>query len=95
MDKTKEMLKKIDEIEIRLNRVEDWMDWLILAKQRFEKGDRVKFSGKAHRKGLVTGKRSKAKTGRVVEVSEHFSIKVLLKGYKQPISFHHSLFDFA
>lgn len=84
----------LDDINARLDNVEDLMAWLIRAGSRFKKGQRVKFSPAAYRKGVASRRKGGASKGKVVDVDEDgFSVKVLLDGYAKPRSFHHGFFD--
>src|SRR4051794_7666246 len=87
------VLKLIDDIDKRLDAIEDSIWWLIKADQRFHVGQRVKFSARAYAKGIASRTKGKVTRGRVVHVGDLFSIDVLLDGYKQPKSFHHSFFE--
>jgi hypothetical protein len=82
----------IREIQKRLDNIEDLLAFKILASDRFRKGQRVKFSPAAFRKG-VARRRSVPIKGRVVAVSNSFTLTVLLDGYKKPTRYHHAFFD--
>lgn len=81
----------LDDIIKRLDSIEDLLGWKMLAADRFDVGEKVTFSPKAFRKRIAS--RRKSTTGKVTKVSTHYSIEVLLDGYKRPSSFHHSFFD--
>jgi hypothetical protein len=82
----------LDNIKERLDSLEETIAWTIKANARFKKGQRVKFSKYAKRKHIDTGK-AKGKKGTITEISDSFSVKVLLDGYKQPHQYHHSFFE--
>lgn len=88
----KELLANLLEISERLAAIEYTLNWTILAKQRFLVGDKVKFSPQARRDGINERTKGGVQTGQVVAVDDGFSIKVLLKGYKRPTSYHHMFF---
>jgi hypothetical protein len=91
--KTEETVESIlDDIEKRLDALEDVMSFTVRSNQRFKKGQRVQFSAKADRAG-VSRTRGRVRMGRVVEVGDGFTMKVLLDGYKKPHSYHHAFFD--
>jgi hypothetical protein len=79
----------LSEIEQRLDHLEEMTYWLVTADLRFMKGDRVRWSARAEKAGVNY---RRPKTGRVVEASNRFSMKVLLDGRKHPISAHHMFF---
>lgn len=81
------------DINQRLDNIEDLMAWTIRAEQRFRKGQRVKFSAAAIRKGVARTRHGKYPRGRIVEQPEGFIIKVQLDGYKHPSEFHHTFFE--
>lgn len=80
------------DIEKRLDAIEDTMSFMVHSDQRFKKGQRVQFSAKAERAG-ITNTKGKVRKGRVVEVGNNFTMRVLMDGYKQPHSYHHAFFD--
>lgn len=81
----------IDEINARLDSLEDMISFTIRADSRFRVGQRVRLNEKAKQRH-IRGKRGVA-TGRVVRLSDSFTMDVLLDGYKQPRGYHHSFFD--
>jgi len=81
----------IDEINRKLEMIEDYMAFTILAERRFKVGQRVEFSRSAKRNGV-----SKAKGGvtkGTVKKVDGFIITVHLDGYKKPSGFHHAYFN--
>lgn len=82
----------IDQIEQRLEVVEEYVAWSIRADQRFKKGQRVEFSRKAIENRIGPGKKGVTR-GVVTGVSDNWSVTVLLDGYKSASSFHHSFFN--
>jgi predicted DNA-binding protein len=82
----------IKDINNRLNNIEELMMWRISAAERFKKGQRVKFSAIAARRGLNKNRKRGVQKGRVVGLDSLF-IDVLLDGYKKARSFHHMFFD--
>lgn len=87
----KKLLRELDRIEKRLDGIEDVMSFMVKASQRFKKDDRVEFNAKADKR--LFSERRKARTGTVISAGDDWMVKVLLDGYKRPMSFHHSLFD--
>ncbi len=67
------------------------MAWIIESEMRgFVVGQRVEFSRRGRESGIVRRKRSQRGT---IKAVKSFGITVLLDGYKQPKSFHHSFFN--
>lgn len=85
----------ITDIEKRLDAIEDVMSFMVRSNVRFKKGQRVQFSAKADRAGISRRVKGRVRKGRVVEVGDGFTMKVLLDGYKNPRSYHHAFFDKA
>lgn len=91
--KDRTVMEVIDDINERLDRIEELASFSIRSNQRFKKGQRVKFSAKAYRANIANGRKGGVTTGRVVRVGDGFSMDVLLDGYKKPTGYHHSFFD--
>jgi hypothetical protein len=94
MSKRKELTaaQLIDQINKRLDNIEELFAWLVRAEQRFRIGSRVEFSPYADRRGISRGRKGGVRTGRVVSMDE-FSVGVMLDGYTRPHSFHHTFFQ--
>src|SRR5712691_736548 len=88
-----ETRKLLDDIDGRLSRMEDNLTWLVRAEQRFKVGQRVRFSPRAHRKGLGVRTKGGVQKGVIKAIEGPFSIRMLLDGYKHPSGYHHMLFD--
>lgn len=82
----------VSRIEKRLDSLDDLMSFTVRSNQRFKKGQRVQFSPKADRAG-ITRTKGGVRKGRVVEVGNNFTMKVLMDGYANPHSYHHAFFD--
>jgi hypothetical protein len=80
-------------IEERLDNIEELTAWLIRGNQRFKKGQRVKFSTYADRKGISLRRKGGVQRGTVVEAGDTPFVKILLDGYAKPRSFHHMFFE--
>lgn len=87
------VLKLCEKITKKLNNLEDLMAFSIRANQRFVKGQRVQFSDAADRSGITHRIKGGVRKGRVVKVSEGFTVTVLLDGYKKPTDYNHSFFE--
>ena len=85
--KTAELIAEIKE---RLTTIEEYMAWMIRADQRFRVGQRVEFSRKAQRNGIVP--RTLARKGTVKRI-DLLSVWVLIDGRKQPGCWHHAFFN--
>lgn len=83
----------VRDIVASMDRIAEMQMWLIRADQRFKKGQRVRFSDRAIRRGLAERRKGKVRTGTVTAVGDLFSMDVLLDGYKTAHSFHHMFFD--
>lgn len=82
----------IDGINKSLDNIEFMVGFTIRPRQRFRAGQRVEFSPMAIRKGISRGRKGGVVTGKVVSVSDGFTIDVLLDGYKRPHGYHHMFF---
>lgn len=80
----------IADINKRLDGIEDLSMWLVRAPDRFKVGQRVRFNALAIRRKIPSRKPG---TGTVEKVSDTFSIRVLLDGYKHTKGFHHGFFE--
>lgn len=89
----KQLVRELGKIEKRLDGIEDVMSFMVKASQRFKKGDRVEFNAKADKRLISERRKNSVRTGTVLDVGDGWSVKVLLDGYKNPFSFHHSFFD--
>lgn len=88
---TRSVESLIDDINKRLDSLEESTLWLMKANLRFKKRQRVKLSGLALRRNfsLMKGVRK----GTVVEVGDSFSITVLPDGYKKPHTYWHGFWE--
>lgn len=86
-------LEVIDEINARLDRIEDMLMTTMPAEDRgFRVGQRVGFSALARRTDLKP--KMLAKLGKVTSVDAYW-IMVLLDGRKTATRYHHKFFDIA
>jgi hypothetical protein len=90
-NQTIDVLAELDAIKDRVDELNNLAVWAILANMRFAMGDRVTFSPRAIREGM--NKRRKSQYGTVLEVTDHFSIKVQMDGVKRPSTWHHAFFQ--
>lgn len=91
MDKEKQILALIEQINKRLDNMEELTMWSVRANQRFKKGQRVRLSSLAVRRGLkLKGGGTK---GTVVNVSNVSSVDVLPDGYKRPHGYFHGFWE--
>lgn len=88
----KQTEKIVAEIRQKLTNIEGYMVWLITAGQRFHKGQRVEFSKRAVRNGLVPSTRTNVRST-IKSVGPGFSILVKPDDRKQPRSYHHAFFN--
>lgn len=94
MDKdkqNKQTLAVTDQINKRLDSIEELTLWLVKANQRFKKGQRVRLGPMAQRRHLkLKGGGTK---GKVVSVGDSFSVDVLPDGYKKAHSYFHGFWE--
>lgn len=88
----KEILAIIEQLEKRLDSIEELAAWAIPAYVRFKKGQRVQFSALADRKLISRRTKGGVRRGTVVK-NDGFSVVVLLDGYKKPRSYFHAFFE--
>lgn len=91
MNPTERIKSVIDAISKKLDLIEEHMAWLITSEKRFRVGQRVEWSRKGVKAGLMRRKNVK-KRGTVKSVNG-FSIVVKLDGLKKPTSYHHAFFN--
>jgi hypothetical protein len=82
----------MDRINDRLDNITEMAAWLVDAKQRFRKGQRVQFSAIADRRSISHRRKGCVRRGTVTGFNS-FSVDVLLDGYAKPMGFHHMFFD--
>lgn len=91
MDKDRQILAVIDQINKRTDNMEKMTMWLVRANQRFKKGQRVRLSPLADRARLkLKGGGTK---GTVSGLGDGFSVDVLPDGYKKPHSYFHGFWE--
>ena len=92
MDKsTKQIFTVIEQINKRLDSIEEMSAWLVKANQRFKKGQRVRLSPMALRRGFkLKGGGTK---GTVTNVDGGFSVDILPDGYKKPHGYFHGFWE--
>lgn len=88
-----EIEKRIEQINRRLDNIEEMVSWAFTAEQRgLAVGQRVTFTERAIRKGVARQRKGSTRSGVITKVNG-FSIHVKLDGYKTAHSFHHSFFQ--
>jgi hypothetical protein len=85
----------VQQINDRIDRLQESMLWLVDARKRFNEGQRVKFNDLAISKGVPNKQKRFGRSGKLVRIVNSWSIEVQLRGYSKPRQFWHGYFDHA